>query len=67
MKCDTDLAWELIGHDPVLRLQLAGIEKNSTNDDFLVDQLLEFFSGIERMVGFTEEVLEIEDSIATTA
>ncbi len=59
MKCDTDLAWELIGHDPVLRLELAGIEKNSKSDDSLVDQLLEFFSKIERMVGFTEEILEI--------
>ena len=59
MKCDTDLSWELIGHDPVLRLELAGIEKNSKSDDSLVDQLLEFFSKIERMVGFTEEILEI--------
>ena len=57
MKCNTDLAWELIRHDPVLRLELQGIEQNSKTDDLMVDQLLEFFSKIERMIGFTEVIV----------
>ena len=58
MQNDPDFTWDLIGHDPVLRLELAEIEKNSGNEDVLVGHLLEFFSKIEKMIFFTEEILE---------
>ena len=49
MKCDPGLGWELIEHDPMLRLELRSIEQHTTNDE-LIAELMEFFARIDRMI-----------------
>jgi hypothetical protein len=49
METISDLAWDLIGQDPLLRLELAGIEEHSGAEG-MVGELLEFFNKVERMV-----------------
>lgn len=58
MKRDSDLAWELIGQDPVLRLELIAIEQHMMTDDERVNELLNFYGKIERIILFAEVVLE---------
>jgi hypothetical protein len=57
MKRDTDLGWELIEHDPMLRLELSAIEQHTTNDE-LVTELMEFFARIEGIVKLTAVLCE---------
>ncbi|MFA5815510.1 MAG: hypothetical protein WC865_07810 [Bacteroidales bacterium] len=59
MKRDTDLGWELIEHDPMLRLELNSIEQHTTNDA-MVDSLMEFYARIERMMKLTAMICEEE-------
>jgi len=65
MKRDTDLGWELIEHDPMLRLELSFIEQQKTNEE-MVNSLMEFYARIERRMKLTvliidEETLRQED------
>jgi hypothetical protein len=62
MESDMDLAWDLIGHDPLLRVELSIIEQYAASDDEMVAQLLEFFTKIERMIRLTEVIVE-DDNI----
>jgi hypothetical protein len=62
MESDMDLAWDLIGHDPLLQVELSIIEQYAASDDEMVAQLLEFFTKIERMIRLTEVIVE-DDNI----
>ena len=46
MKSDYEWTWQLIGHDPVLRQELALIEQHVKGDS-MVEELLEFFAKVE--------------------
>jgi len=59
MKRDTDLGWELIEHDPLLRLELNSIEQHTTNEE-MVTELMEFFARIEGIVKLTAVLSEEE-------
>ncbi len=59
MKRDTDLGWELIGHDPALRLELAAIEQHASGED-MVNELLEFYEKIEGVIQLVLEICEPE-------
>lgn len=56
----TDLGWELIEQDPLLRLELSSIEQH-TADEKMVAELLEFFTRIDRMIRLTAAIVEEED------
>ncbi|MCX6226491.1 MAG: hypothetical protein NTV01_17375 [Bacteroidia bacterium] len=58
MKRDSDLAWELIGQDPVLRLELFSIEQHHASDDEMVAELMGFFARIERVIKLTAVLVE---------
>lgn len=49
MKRKTDLGWDQIERDPMLRLELNSIEQHKTDDD-MVAELMEFFARIEGIV-----------------
>jgi hypothetical protein len=50
MERDTDLGWELIGHDPLLRLELSTIERQAESDEEIVTELMRFFARIDGMM-----------------
>jgi hypothetical protein len=65
MKRDTDLGWELIEQDPMLRMELSAIEQHTIDDEMVVE-LMEFFARIEGIVKLTavlceEEIVRQED------
>ena len=57
MKLDTDLGWELIEHDPILRLELNSIEQHNPGDE-MVAELMEFYARIERMMNLTTVIIQ---------
>jgi hypothetical protein len=59
MKGDRDLAWEVIGHDPLLRRELRLIEQQNATDETVV-ALMEFFGRVEGMNLCAEESWEEE-------
>lgn len=63
MKRNTNPVWELIGHDPLFRVELSAIERQSSSDDELVDSLIGFYARIERMMKLTAEIIE-EDAMS---
>lgn len=58
MKRDRDSAWELIGSDPVLRLELSAIEQRVGSEEEMVAKLVEFYSRIEGMLTLLELITE---------
>jgi hypothetical protein len=57
MKPDVDLGWKLIEHDPMLRQELSCIEQHSIDDE-MIDELMEFYARIERMMRLSAVVAE---------
>jgi len=57
MKRDADLGWELIGHDPVLRLELNCIEQ-LTPEDEMVNSLMKFYARVEGLFKLAAELVE---------
>jgi hypothetical protein len=50
------LGWQLIEHDPLLRLELTTIEQHAA-DDQMVAELIELFSRAERMMRLTAVII----------
>ena len=65
MKRDADLGWELIGHDPMLRLELNCIEQLTPGDE-MVNSLMKFYSRIEGICKLTAELVEEDFETAGT-
>jgi hypothetical protein len=58
MKSDRYLEWELIEHDPMLRLELISIERHDLSGDEMVAELVEFYSRVEGITRLTAVVYE---------
>lgn len=66
MKRDMDLVWEMIGHDPLLSLELSAIERRASSEEELVCSLIAFYARIDKIMKLASMIAGVEERFPQT-